>query len=313
MKDEFIGSTFKTPKGGVLTVGEVVDVSKSRNKIYSVNCSLCSPDIEMYPLGFRSTKGNLNSGQIPCGCSPTSRKTPEQAKLLVYRIFEKEEKYKFVEYVGEYKNASSKFRYECLEHGIQTTSYNNFVNNSRRCNDCGHVNLGIKRRESNPEQVVDEICSEREYKFVGFEGGTYLNQNTYVLYECHIHGIQKTSFSHFKHGVGCPSCSGYGYDKSKSGWFYIFEYTKDNDTVYKYGITNRDPDIRSKEHIKGIHNVVSNCVLVKQFEDGNLPLIIESKIKAKYNGVCDWLFSGNTETVTKDNLNDILSIVEDLT
>ncbi|QAX97931.1 hypothetical protein ASswx1_288 [Aeromonas phage Asswx_1] len=316
MKDEFIGSTFKTPKGGVLTVVGIFGKTKTHNKVYLAKCSICSLDTELYPDGFRSTKGSFKLGQTPCGCAKSPQLNSRQRSIIIKRLLKSENmNHIFVGFVGgEYKTNTTKLICICPTHGEYRVSYANFSNKGSRCSKCGINYTSRLKKFKDPYNTAKSRCEGFGVEFIEFVGGEYINQKTLVLYKCPKHGLHRKSFSAIVNtDSGCPSCASSGYDKSKSGWFYIFEYTKDNDTVYKYGITNRDPDIRSKEHIKGIHNVVSNCVLVKQFEDGNLPLIIESKIKAKYNGVCDWLSSGNTETVTKDNLNDILSIVEDLT
>lgn len=47
------------------------------------------------------------------------------------------------------------------------------------------------------------------------------------------------------------------------------------------------------------------------FVDGSIPKQIESEIKKKHKGVCDWLTSGNTETINEEHLLEIISIVEE--
>lgn len=56
---EFIGTQFPTPRGGVLTV---VGVSENRTSFKYINfvyeCSLCSLDTELFPLGSLYTSKN---------------------------------------------------------------------------------------------------------------------------------------------------------------------------------------------------------------------------------------------------------------
>lgn len=60
---------------------------------------------------------------------------------------------------------------------------------------------------------------------------------------CPIHGEFYQRAGHHLEGRGCRSCGGGGYDKNKSGYFYI----QILDTEYiKFGITNNDPSIRMK-------------------------------------------------------------------
>lgn len=65
MKDNFIGRTFTTPQGGVLTV---VDDNKlkCKSKRYICTCSICSKDEELWPLGsITSVSGRLNGKHFP--------------------------------------------------------------------------------------------------------------------------------------------------------------------------------------------------------------------------------------------------------
>ncbi len=133
---------------------------------------------------------------------------------------------------------------------------------------------------------------------------------------CKIHNREyNPSFRCFVNlGTGCPFCSsGGGYDESKPGYIYIFKYKIPSSCdVYKYGITNRSPETRSKEHIRGINDVQKTHIFSRFYSDGRLPKEIESKIKSKYiGGVSDWLYSGNTETIHEKDLTDILSIIEE--
>lgn len=70
MREEFVGKTFPTPKGGILTVtGWLHNIRKGQGKIYTCSCSICSLDTELFSCDFTITKGHLNSGRCPCACT----------------------------------------------------------------------------------------------------------------------------------------------------------------------------------------------------------------------------------------------------
>ncbi|CAL9961113.1 hypothetical protein VPHF99_0060 [Vibrio phage F99] len=68
-QQEFIGTTFNTPKGGVLTVTGVKGISGNGGALFWVECSVCSLDEELFPDRFYSNKRNLETGKVPCGCN----------------------------------------------------------------------------------------------------------------------------------------------------------------------------------------------------------------------------------------------------
>ena len=203
--DDFIGQTFPTPKGGVLTVVGIAGKTKSYHKIYSVHCSICSEDKELFPDLFESPKGALVNGRDPCGCSKSPRWKPFQIEVIVRRLC-KEIGYEYLGFPEGYKNALSKFEYICPTHGKQKASYNDFVNGGRRCPSCGIESMKDKRRNSEAETITKELCEEMGYEYVGFPEG-YKNKNSKFEYICPIHGKQIASYNNFVNdGSRCPDC-----------------------------------------------------------------------------------------------------------
>lgn len=84
MIDSFCGTTFETPKGGVLTVGSVVGKQGS-SKLYECHCSICNADKEMFPDLFKTTKHRLIRGSFPCGCSRCYSWSDRQYRLRIKR------------------------------------------------------------------------------------------------------------------------------------------------------------------------------------------------------------------------------------
>lgn len=301
MKDDFIGQTFPTPKGGVMTVVGVVGKSKNGIKIYSSTCSICSEDKELFPDLFESQKGNLVNGQVPCGCSKQPKWRPFQATIITRRLCV-DAGYEFIGFPDGYRNQRSKFSYNCPVHGKQTVTYHSFVNNGTRCPSCS----GNKKKTlEEAENIVKELCDVEGYEYIGFPEG-YKNAFSKFSYNCPTHGKQTVSYDNFVNkGNRCPSCANHGYDQSKPGYFYLFKYEKkdqDQIPVYKFGITNRLVKIRSKEHIAGIKGVKSKMIYEWYFDDGSIPKIMEIYIKENYEtGISNWLTSGNTETVSAND------------
>ncbi|QZI89946.1 hypothetical protein MYOV057v1_p0031 [Vibrio phage 184E37.1] len=86
---EFVGTTFDTPSGSVLSVTGLLVGGKHPK--FSVECSVCSRDTELFPDGvFSSQKGILQNrdgslNKIPFGCSGKHSFTIEQHKVRVFR------------------------------------------------------------------------------------------------------------------------------------------------------------------------------------------------------------------------------------
>lgn len=291
--DSFIGSRFPTPKGGVLTVVGVSDQKIGTNKVYQLTCSVCHEDKELFPDLFESLKGNLVNGRVPCGCSKRTKWKPFQIEIIVGRLCV-ESGYEYIGFPEGYKNQYSKFEYNCSVHGKQIVSYNDFVNIGNRCPSC----YGNKKKTlEEAETISKELCEKEGYEYIGFPEG-YKNQNSKFEYNCHIHGKQIVSYNNFVNGRRCPSCAVSGYQPSKPGFLYLYRYIKDGSSILKFGITNRKPDVRSNEHTLGVEGVTSERMFFVKFQDGRIPQKIERYIKKNYEtGVCDWLTSGNTETV----------------
>ena len=123
MADSFIGETFSTPKGGTLTV---VGREGSSGK-FILTCDLCSADEGLWPLGsIRATKGHLNKGKCPCGCTRHTW-TKEQWTTRVIRQCSAKN-YKFHGYLS-WRGYKTLLKLECLSDGNfwETTCMDSFL------------------------------------------------------------------------------------------------------------------------------------------------------------------------------------------
>ena len=130
---DFVGTKFEIPKGGVLTVTGVIGKDKKGPAIFSLWCSICSIDSELWSAGsISSVKGNLLRGKAPCGCSKNPRWTEEQFRIRVKRECDKRG-YTFNGWVnGGFKDNSTKLDLfnPATKNSWQSTSINNFFQGS---------------------------------------------------------------------------------------------------------------------------------------------------------------------------------------
>ena len=105
-EDSFIGSTFPTPKGAIVTVVSSSNVVW-RCKKYLCECSLCSKDKELFPNLFPVVKSSLLSGSVPCGCSKRTKWTASQNKVRIERKCVALG-LRFIGFIGEYIGKDTK-------------------------------------------------------------------------------------------------------------------------------------------------------------------------------------------------------------
>ena len=101
--NDFIGTKFKT-EGGELTVLGFNGRDSRGIAQFTVECSVCSKDKELFRDPFIMTKGSLQKGGVPCGCSKNIRYSSEQYKIIIKRkLLLVNPKLKFDGFVGEFK------------------------------------------------------------------------------------------------------------------------------------------------------------------------------------------------------------------
>lgn len=206
---EFVGSTFQTPKGGVLTVVGVRNGNRrcgKRRSKYILKCSLCSLDEELWGYGsILSEKGNLGIGQIPCGCSKTPRWSENQVKVRVSRTC-KDRGFIFNGWVGEYKGATTLLDLEDPSIGLRwkTTNVNGLFS--------GKVVTGEYVMKSNEHHIKDFISTKKftkDYVFWRDSGKFWkykcpkCSEDEYTLNGL-CNGIFKSNMDSLK--KGCYSC-----------------------------------------------------------------------------------------------------------
>lgn len=112
-QQEFIGTTFNTPKGGTLKVTGLKGISDRRVALFWVECSVCSLDKELFPDRFYSNKSNLEMGKVPCGCSNNYQWTDQQDKTFIQRLLDKTQPNLKVVNSNGLKGNKKRFTLEC--------------------------------------------------------------------------------------------------------------------------------------------------------------------------------------------------------
>ena len=211
---DFVGTKFPTPRGGVLTVTGVAG-KQGNIALFMVECSVCRDDRELFPDGFTITKGSLEKGRVPCGCSKTPKWSPEQDLIHINRLLtEKLPHLKAVDTIEE-KGKSRKFILECeicskdavlWPYGSITSVKGHLVSDHVPCG-CA---MCPKWTPTQYEVLIKRKCSERGYEFLGF-AGDWKGNNTYLR----LHNLSNgnvwgsaTINNFLNSGRGCPLESG---------------------------------------------------------------------------------------------------------
>ncbi|HBN6837435.1 TPA: hypothetical protein L3330_003479 [Vibrio cholerae] len=243
LQREFIGTTFDTPKGSVLTVTGVAGKQGSHT-LFSLECSICSNDKELFPDRFTSFKSNLVKGAVPCGCAKNTNWTQSQYEILINREC-LERGYEFRGFAGDWKGKNTYLRLHNPINGNtwESTTINNFLNHGGGC----PLEAGNKLRtpQSEREQKINDVLKVEGGKFVGWKG-EYKNAHSKFNWLCSEgHPCEMSVHSFLNKSNRCPSCAKSGYDKNKQGFFYLHVFG--DNQILKWGITNRNPKTRLRE------------------------------------------------------------------
>lgn len=296
--EDFIG--WKSPDGKLEVTG--IAGKQGRRTLFKVTCTECSKDPELFPDGyFISLKDSLIKGAKPCGCGRHPRWSYWQFLILSRRAAK--DRFIVHGFAEDFHGQKTKLNLECLKEGYKwVASINNVINSLQGCPKCSG---NTKPIEQDALQKCVDICKENNYDVIGFVDG-YRNQKSRFEYICKIHGKQNVSYHNFvKGGRRCKGCAGHGYSTSKKGTIYVYQWTKDNHSFIKFGITNQKEIARIKQQ-KCETDYKYKRVWSATFEDGSIPLHIENYIKN--SGIEIGIMSkeefpdGFTETTYIDNL-----------
>ena len=99
---------------------------------------------------------NLSKGHDCKKCSSLKQSTGEMSALKILTPLCVDDGYHPLGFLNGYKNARSRFTYECDKHGIKDMSYDNFLH-GKRCPDCGAIKSGFYGYLSNRLDEIDTL------------------------------------------------------------------------------------------------------------------------------------------------------------
>lgn len=197
----FIGKTFNDGKL------KVVGIHGKQGSIttFKVTCEVCSQDKELFPEGyFITTKGNLEKGQLSCGCSKKHNWKEWQYLILARRAGEG----RFIVhgFAEKFHGVKTKLNCTCLIDNCKwTPSINNILNNKYGCPLC------VGKYRPTEQEALDkckQICEDSNYEFLGFTDGYKNALTTRFKYLCPMHGVQEVSYNNFVNvGNRCLLCT----------------------------------------------------------------------------------------------------------
>lgn len=204
------------------------------------------------------------------------------------KLFEREINYIPLE---KYVNTRTKILHECIE-GHTWKIEPHYILAGNGCPTCA---------------LISRTRSDEEYQSIIAEKGLfsepYISANTKITHYCDKGHTWDTWPSHILAGKSCPSCANYGFDPDKPAILYYIKVTKDNETYYKIGITNRTVEKRfSPDKDKIIINL-SETYYEKGSDARDAEILLLNKFKDKRVTVQGFLKSeGNTELFLEDVL-----------
>jgi len=203
--------------------------------------------------------------------------------------------YHFNGWIDKYQHCKSKFKCNCEKHGDWVTTVHRFLWSGKRCKKCASENASFRLRTSkeNRQKQIDELCNNTPYRFVKWKG-VYRNSDSLFTCYCKIHDLEwDLKVRHFVYsGSRCPSCAGFGYQKSGEGTLYALR--SENGGMVKIGITNC-LERRIKELTKTtpfqfflVEAITANGEMIFQFEQ-MFHNAFESANLNGFKGCTEWL------------------------
>ena len=211
-----------------------------------------------------------------------------------------------------YESIHSTVNYLCKIHGLQSTSYKNFLNHKNKCSPCSKI---IRYSSQEAKEVCETICAEMDYEFLGFIG-EYKNQRSRFKYKCPKHGIKEVRYENFvRAGNRCKDCwkesgNGNGYypeRKDEKDYLYILDF---NGRFIKVGrsfdVDERIRNLKSLSKIKKIYKIHVLTATHKEIYDYEQTLL-ENLRGLGFHHSCNW----STECFENEALivlNDLIDL-----
>lgn len=284
----------------------------SGHKVYISKCALCCKDGELFGQGyFKSFKGHLNAGCLPCGCSNYTKWSREQYITLCQRKAE-ELGYEFIGFEGEWNVSKTKLNLQCRYHGSWTRCViHHLLSGKAGCPDCFIITAG--KWNTKPDQVMIQSffasgAFHPDTKFWRSEREDKLGYKRYWYMSCpECEGVGESISSNLQLGQRSCVCNNQRQQEAYINWI-IDDY---NITAIKFGVA-RD----SKHRIKNQDRL--SAYTIKQhsvYTFSSVQQCKKAERECKKELECGVVLKrdmpdGYTETTWAYNLTKIIEIYE---
>lgn len=281
-------------------------------KKYTVFCSVCAEDPELFGLGlFLITKNKIQIGRIPCGCSKSVFWTEDQYIVKIKREIEKREfKYEFLGFAEDFKGQDTKLHLSCEFGESKSASISNFLR-GQSCKARRDVVVGLRNRKED-QAYVDIFMSTGAYpQGTLFQRSDRRDKNGWLVYwnvTCPLcDETYEASGGNLTRGTRGCSCSQRLHNKA---YIHLIELNS-NILGVKFGITSMTIHRRLHEQ-----NRKSVCKITEygvwDFTEVSACRRAERFCKELYNRFIDksLLPDGYTETAPFEAIETIISIYE---
>lgn len=293
----YVGTKYKTPKGGTLTVIGESGRRRGKNIIWEVECSICSQDKELFPAPFDGNKFQMDKGQRPCACSPYQY-TEDQNKIRLSRVG------LIVLAVND-----KKYYVEDIDNKVCYSGTVSQLMKGYKFEPIIPLSLQVKPKKiesENSNRLTRERCEDEFYELAKLNGfkviGKYETAHKNVKVMCPIGHITAPQPAGLKYrDWSCRECvkSG-GYRSGNYGELYILR--SDDNGFYKVGISNN-----AKVRISGLRNKTPftfSVIAVFGHQDGSVVMSAEKKMHkmfesanlSGFDGATEWLISDGSIT-----------------
>lgn len=282
------------------------------NKLYIVKCARCAEDPELFGEGFfRSSKGNMQAGQIPCGCSKSPNWSREQLLIRCTRKA-KELGYEFLRFEGDWKAIRTKIIVNCKEHGEwNSANVDGLLNSGSGCPGCKVETLS-KLYKKPDEVMIGNFLStgafHPETKFWRSDRLDTIGRKSHWYMDCPECGqIGEATHSDLNRGQRPCGCSKQRQQECYINWIMDYETV----IAIKFGIATNSRRRVKQQNSRSVYKI--SAYLVYTFPD--VPSCKKAERECKQELECailpkEEIPDGWTETTWVYNLDKIVEIYE---
>lgn len=286
--------------------------SSCASKYYILKCDICSQDNELHGGGyFRSNKGGLLKGNMPCGCGASPRWTQDQFRILCTRAAN-QTKNKFVDFILPWKGNNTKIVMLCEKHGEwRTGNINSLIVKKVGCPACRGDAVSLAKKKPEKDMILSFMetgCFTKGTHFTKSSRLTSQGQPSYWLVDCPECGqVGESTSNNLQQGKRPCACSGMRQTEA-----YINIVEGNNSIVaIKFGIANNSTHRVKNQNRSSIYNIYQYAVY--RFPTVDLCKRAERECRTELDcGVVEKLDmkDGYTETTDILNLWKIIAIYE---